>query len=101
MLCLRFGFDHKTHDFKVIRIAYLRGANGGYMEVEAHKLSTGLWTTVYSKAINSKLDINYSSIYLNGAIIGFPIRRMKVAKLLVFDLSDETFSEMGSPRVLA
>ncbi|PHT43624.1 hypothetical protein CQW23_17649 [Capsicum baccatum] len=105
---LGFGFDHKTCDFKVVRIAYVRGANGVYIvppEVEVYKLSTGLWKTVNSKNINGKLDFLYSSIYLNSAIHWVFHCKNEGGKitncLLVFGLSAETFSEMSLPQELA
>ncbi|XP_060182199.1 F-box protein At3g07870-like [Lycium barbarum] len=100
--CLGFGFDLKTQDFKVGRIAYLQGTNA---EVEVYSLSTGVWKTVNSKGINGKLvKYFYTTTYLNGAIHWVSYRKKKNGKftnsLLVFDLSDETFSEMGLPRWL-
>ncbi|MCD9559861.1 hypothetical protein HAX54_018187 [Datura stramonium] len=74
------------------------------MEAEVYKLSTGLWTTVYSKAINCKVDINHTSVYLNGAIHWVSQSKNEDGEitnsLLVFDLIYETISEMGLPRVV-
>ncbi|KAM3301977.1 hypothetical protein P3S67_016479 [Capsicum chacoense] len=105
---LGFGFDHKTSDFKVVWIAYIRGANGDYMvprEVEVYKLSTGLWKTVNSKNINGKLDFLYSSIYLNSAshwVFHSKSEGGKITNsLFVFGLSYETFSEISLPQELA
>ncbi|MCD7473041.1 hypothetical protein HAX54_014619 [Datura stramonium] len=66
MFWLGFGFDPKNLDFKVVRLAYLGGLNGGCIEAE-------------SKNEDEEITNN----------------------LLVFDLSHETISEMGLPRVLA
>ncbi|MCD7465149.1 hypothetical protein HAX54_000694 [Datura stramonium] len=103
---LGFGFDHKTRDFKVVRMAYPLGANWDYIgpsEVEVYKLSTGLWKTVNSKGFNNKLVMNNTSVYLNGAIhrVSYSEKRGEITNsLLVFNLSAETFSEIGLPLVL-
>ncbi|MCD9559866.1 hypothetical protein HAX54_018192 [Datura stramonium] len=108
LLGLDFGFDHKTRYFKVANIAYPREANDYYMappEVEVYKLSTGLWETVNSKGFNYKLDEDCTSVYFNGAIHWVSHSENEDGEitnnLLVFDLSDETFSEMGLPLMLA
>lgn len=109
MFCFGFGFDYKTNDHKVVRIAYLQGFNGAYTvlppEVEVYSLSTGLWKTVNSNDISCKIvEYFYSSVYQNGAIHWVCYRKSEGGvfsnSLLVFDLSDETFSEMGLPREL-
>lgn len=72
----------------MVRIAYLQRANDVYMlrslEVEVYKLGADLWEMVNSKGhFNCKLNINYPSIYLNGAIHWFSHARMKVGKSLI------------------
>ncbi|MCD7465152.1 hypothetical protein HAX54_000697 [Datura stramonium] len=105
MFWLGLGFDPKNFDLKVVRIAYLGGPNGGCMKAEVYKLSTCLWTTVYSKTINYKLDINHASVYFNGSVHWVSQSKNEDGEitnsLLVFNLSDETVSEMGFPHVLA
>ncbi|KAK4369042.1 hypothetical protein RND71_012834 [Anisodus tanguticus] len=67
MFSLGFGYDNKTCDFKVVRIAYLQDAYGAYT-VLPPEVENGGWG------------------FSNG--------------LLVFDLADEKFSEIGLPREL-
>lgn len=69
-------------------------------------MSTGLWETIDSNySFNRKLHFEDHSIYLNGAIHWVACGENEggdiTNSLLVFDLSDETFSEIGFPRVLA
>ncbi|MCD7465153.1 hypothetical protein HAX54_000698 [Datura stramonium] len=101
-----FVLDHKTRDFKVVRIAYLRGANCDDIvppEVEVYKLSTVLWKIVNSKGFNYKMVIDNPSVYLNGAIHWVSYSENEgeeiTNSLLVFNLSDETVSYTGLPLV--
>ncbi|XP_059282473.1 F-box/kelch-repeat protein At3g23880-like [Lycium ferocissimum] len=109
MFCLGFGFDRNNCDFKVVRIAYLQNKYGAYSvlppEVEVYSLSSGLWRTVDSKDVRCKIiEYFYSSVYLNGAIHWVCCVKNDdgefTSNLLVFDLTDEKFSEMCLPREL-
>lgn len=76
------------------------------LRVEVYKLSTRLWEIIDSNcSFNHKLHFEDRSIYLNGEIHWVACGENKGGKLtnslLVFDLSDETFSQIGFPRVLA
>ncbi|XP_059283117.1 F-box/kelch-repeat protein At3g23880-like [Lycium ferocissimum] len=108
-ICLGFGFDQKTHDHKVMRIAYLHDNHGANTvlppKVEVYSLSTGLWKTVNSKDIHCKIiERFYTSVYLSGAIHWISYTENEGGEftnsLLVFDLSEEKFSEIGFPREL-
>ncbi|PHT36668.1 hypothetical protein CQW23_24368 [Capsicum baccatum] len=106
MLCLGFRFDERKSEFKVVRIAYLQDGNGTYTilppEVEVYSLSTGLWKTVKKDNRCRIVECVYSSFYLNGAIHWVSHIKNEggdfMNRLLVFDLGDQRFSEMGLPK---
>ncbi|XP_060189766.1 F-box/kelch-repeat protein At3g06240-like, partial [Lycium barbarum] len=107
-ICLGFGFDPKTHDHKVVRIAYLHddheATTGLPSKVEVYSLSTGLWKTVNSKIHCKIIEYVYTSVYLSGAIHWISYTENEGGEftnsLLVFDLSKEKFSEIGLPQEL-
>ncbi|XP_059285001.1 F-box/kelch-repeat protein At3g06240-like [Lycium ferocissimum] len=107
-ICLGFGFDQKTHDHKVVRIAYLHDDHEANTvlpsKVEVYSLSTGLWKTVNSKIHCKIIEYVYTSVYLSGAIHWISYTENEGGEftnsLLVFDLSKEKFSEIGLPQEL-
>ncbi|XP_060188220.1 F-box protein At3g07870-like [Lycium barbarum] len=93
-----FGFDHVTNDYKVVRIVQttycLLPPN-----VELYKLSTGVWKDISHGALSCQI-FSSTPHYMNGAShwIAFkcgdePTRSM----IVLFDMHDETFSEMMLP----
>ena len=91
-----FGFDKKTHNFKVGRITHLRDKYFyiKLVEVEVYKLSAGRWEPIYySKGFfHFKLYINNLSIYLNRTVHWLSYSKNEVGEItnnvLVFDLRD-------------
>ncbi|KAM7503207.1 hypothetical protein LguiB_002111 [Lonicera macranthoides] len=109
-LVLGFGFDCKSNDYKVVRIAYVKGRNGCELippEVEVYSLSSGSWRSFVAGAPPYGIYYGYtgSNAFLNGTLhwIGYdPCKKGSNGCLIVsFDMGDEVFREVMLPDSLA
>ncbi|PHT60546.1 hypothetical protein CQW23_02909 [Capsicum baccatum] len=109
MFCLDFGFDEKKSEFKVVRVAYFHEDNSAYTvfppEVDVYSLSTGLLKKIIKEISRRTIEYFYSCVYLNGVTHWVLYIKNEGGyfenRLLVFDLGDERFSEMGLPKRVA
>ncbi|KAA8524975.1 hypothetical protein F0562_011387 [Nyssa sinensis] len=109
MFLLGFGFDSKSDDYKVVRIAYIKGRNGRDLippEVELYTLSSGSWRSFSTGAPPyGMFGYTWTQAFVNGAIhwIGYdPCVAGGDRSLIVsFDVGDEVFRELLLPDALA
>ncbi|KAI3739407.1 hypothetical protein L2E82_29811 [Cichorium intybus] len=104
-LHLRFGFGyHKmSDDYKVIRVAYVRG--GGSIvtpHVQIYTVKTAIWReVVFPNDLPFFIFSNYSQVFLNGSIHWVVIDRSILrCSILTFDMSTEFFGEIEFPKSL-
>ncbi|XP_059663277.1 F-box protein CPR1-like isoform X2 [Cornus florida] len=109
MFLLGFGFDPMTDDYKVVRIAYIKGRNGRDLippEVEVYRLSSGAWRSFSTGAPPyGMFGYTWTQAFVNGGIhwIGYdPCVASGNRNLVVsFDVGDEVFGEVMLPDGLA
>lgn len=107
---LGFGFDRQKNDYKVVRLAYVKGRNGRDLippEVEVYGLNSGAWRSFNAGAPPyGILDTLFtrSQAFASGAIhwIGYdPCKGDCLNKLIVsFDIGNEVFGELMLPNCL-
>ncbi|CAI9089138.1 OLC1v1023648C1 [Oldenlandia corymbosa var. corymbosa] len=110
MYVLGFGYDEKSNDYKVVRIAYIKGRNGRDLippEVELYRLSYRSWRSFKTGAPPYGIyGGTWSQVFVNGAVhwVGYDpcVDRgnEKCALIVSFDMSDEVFREVGIPDCL-
>ncbi|KNA16207.1 hypothetical protein SOVF_091130, partial [Spinacia oleracea] len=118
-MCVGFGFDELTNDYKVVRLVYLDadcGPNQLPPLVEIYSVSSGLWRTISASPpmyyirhmFGYYRDENcYSQCYLNGCVHwpGFIVQPTKGMRCLeevwrvivTFNVQDEFFGELKFP----
>ncbi|XP_059445428.1 F-box/kelch-repeat protein At3g23880-like [Corylus avellana] len=95
-----FGFDPKSNDYKVLRVAVYEDSIEFPPRVELFKLRTGAWETV-----SFKDDFHYfisrrcSQTFVNGASHWFGYHS-RSSVIVSFHMSDEKFQVMKYPNVL-
>ncbi|KMT04124.1 hypothetical protein BVRB_8g185740 [Beta vulgaris subsp. vulgaris] len=121
-MCVGFGFDELTNDYKVVRLVYLE--NGWQPNqlpplVEVYSVNSGSWRTITASRpmyyvrhmfMFSRDQESYSQCYLNGYVHwpGFIIQPKKGAHsleevwrvIVTFNVRDEFFGEMKLPPCL-
>ncbi|CAK9171077.1 unnamed protein product [Ilex paraguariensis] len=105
MFVLGFGFDSKSNDYKVVRVAYVKGRNGRDLippEVELYALSSGSWRGFNAGAPPYGIyGCTWSQAFVNGAVhwIGYDpcVAKGDCALVVSFDMSDEIFRGMLLP----
>lgn len=105
---LGFGFDARSHDYKVVRIAYVRG-DCEYLlppRVEVYSLNRGGWHTVEGEIPNYCVPEHFwSQVFIDGRAHWVAYKVMgKNSKLenavMAFDVALEAFEEMPLPEAL-
>ncbi|KAL3509084.1 hypothetical protein ACH5RR_028485 [Cinchona calisaya] len=85
MYLLKFGFDHVSSDYKLVRIVQVED---GKKLVELFKLSTGRWKDISHVALSYYTHVRSSRAYVNGAIsIGFDMVRVETMERDSSDLN--------------
>jgi F-box interacting protein len=96
-----FGFDHKSNDYKVLRMVYV-SLGRLTLRAELFKLCTGTWKTVsVSDDFNYYIPAWPKQAFVNGAShwVGHRSRFRDLA-VLCFHMSDEEFRLIKLPDVL-
>ncbi|KAK6785176.1 hypothetical protein RDI58_018631 [Solanum bulbocastanum] len=97
---LGFGFDHVTNDYKVVRVVDT-WSHPLPPHVDLYKLSTGVWEYISHVSLSYLFLATTSQAYVNGAshwiaskwdVLSF------VNVIVLFNMHDETFSEMILPK---
>ncbi|XP_050213102.1 F-box protein At3g07870-like [Mercurialis annua] len=115
MFVLGFGFDSKSNDFKVVRMVYVQCDDGDEIPpiVEVFAVKERVWRKVGAKNVKSCcVERVWSQCFLNGFIHWLSYdktveevedgRRVIIGNLiLLFNVSDESFSTMELPDDLA
>ncbi|XP_059668933.1 F-box/kelch-repeat protein At3g06240-like [Cornus florida] len=128
MFALGFGFDSRTNDYKVVRIAYLQhrmgswdtsagvesllfGGGEGYIfppEVEVFALKTGSWKTIEANVPPyNMVEYFWSSAFVNGTIHWLVYGKWEGSNqnhrgtIIGFDVGGEVFCELNLPKKLA
>lgn len=102
-----FGFHPKTKEYKVVKIAYYKNANGGYRraykignlqsDVQIFTLGSSAWRSIGKVAYH--LFQWPSQVLVNGRLhwVTWPRRYRSGRNIISFDLEDEQFREVLKP----
>nr|XP_027063575.1 F-box/kelch-repeat protein At3g06240-like [Coffea arabica] len=108
MFVLGFGYDLKSNDFKVVRIAYDQSDSGYNLPpiVEVFALSAGNWREIeVNLPQNWIIEHFWTQAYVNGKV-HWVAYRLNVEEyrtenlIMAFDLSNEVFEELLLPDAL-
>lgn len=103
-----FGFDSKTNDYKVVRVARLldrEDEDGSSLKVEVYSLATDEWRMV-TTGLPSRCVVRGREplAFVNGALHWIAFRRTTTNNfqsfVMVFDLGDEVIREIALPEFL-
>ncbi|KAK2965359.1 hypothetical protein RJ640_013822 [Escallonia rubra] len=108
MFVLGFGFDVKSNDYKVVRVAYVKGRNGRDLippEVEVYGLSSKCWRSFAAGAPPYGIyEHTWSQAFVNGAVhwIGYDpcVANGDCSLIVSFDVGDEVFKGVRLPDCL-
>ncbi|KAH0651180.1 hypothetical protein KY285_031293 [Solanum tuberosum] len=99
---LGFGFDPVTNDYKVVRVVHTKGHSVS-PHADLYKLSTGVWEDI-THVLGPYIFIAIApQVYVNGAChwittkLEFTPARRDWRVIVVFNMHDETFSDMILP----
>ncbi|XP_059639622.1 F-box/kelch-repeat protein At3g06240-like [Cornus florida] len=94
-----YGFDSKTNDYKVVRIAYIYGFPDA--EVELYSLNTGCWRRICVVGPHHRFTFAPlpSQAFVNGIVhwVGGDLDADSDISILTFDMSSEVFCKMKPP----
>ncbi|MCD7455566.1 hypothetical protein HAX54_028687 [Datura stramonium] len=99
---LGFGFDPVTNDYKVVRVVHIHDQPMP-PHVELYNLSSGVWKDISQVHLRYFFFHSTPQVYLNGAShwITFKLKEGPTrCWIVLFDMTDETFSEMMLPSSL-
>ncbi|KAL3502787.1 hypothetical protein ACH5RR_037236 [Cinchona calisaya] len=110
MFVLGFGYDEKSDDYKVVRVAYIKGRNGRDLippEVELYSLNSRSWRSYNAGSPPYGIfGYPWSQPFVNGAVhwVGYDPCVVKGNEsrgvIVAFDLRDEVFREVKLPSCL-
>ncbi|XP_059639621.1 F-box/kelch-repeat protein At3g23880-like [Cornus florida] len=94
-----YGFDSKTNDYKVVRIAYINDFPDA--EVELYSLNRGCWRRIYVVGPHHRFTFAPlpSQVFVNGIVhwVGGDLDADYDISILTFDMSSEVFCKMMPP----
>ena len=99
---LGFGYDHVTNDYKVVRVVHT-WSHPSPPHVDLYKLSTGVWEDISHVSLSYLFLATTSQAYVNGASHWIASKwdvSSLVSVIVLFNMHDETFSEMILPSSL-
>jgi F-box interacting protein len=97
-----FGFDHKSNDYKVVRIVYERYSDCS-PKVEQYKLRSGVWETVRIADDFKYIIYSHTQAFVNEAIHWFGNHKRDWTSsrpefvIVLFHMCDEEFQVMKFP----
>lgn len=108
MFILGFGYDVKSKDFKVVRVAYVQGDHGYNLPpiVEIFSLKTGNWREMSTDHLPQSFVIEHfwSQAFVHGKVHWVAYKQRAVSTnenlIMAFDLGSEVFEEIPLPNPL-
>ncbi|KAL7215779.1 hypothetical protein ACSBR1_027844 [Camellia fascicularis] len=109
MFVLGFGFDSKTNDHKVVRVAYAQGDDGYIVppEVEVFTIRSGCWRDVKTTVPYCVTENFWTQAFLNGSVhwVAYKLTvknkdRSFRSLIMSFDMGSEEFGDLRIPESL-
>ncbi|KAI8029618.1 F-box/kelch-repeat protein [Camellia lanceoleosa] len=109
MFVLGFGFDSKTNDHKVVRVAYARWDDGYIVppEVKVFTIQSGCWRDVKTTVPYCATENFWTQAFLNGSVhwVAYKLTvknrdRSFWSLIMSFDMGSEEFGDLRIPEIL-